>query len=264
MDLKMIVFDIDGTLIKRGKMNIEPSAVEAIELCIKKGVETLIATGRGYYYIQEHIINTFKHGSYVTINGSCTVEEGRVIDSVPISALIIDKLLASCERHDIALGFKFDDSVRVYRDYDKLVAVYCEGRDLSKVLFDNTSKRDYHIKHGLPLGVLLIGEENDMDKVAQEVPEINFVYGFKNFYDGYLQGVSKAEAILKLLRKKGLTWENCIAFGDSPNDRELLKAAGIGVAMGNADEGTKAFADYVTTSIDDDGIYNALKALKII
>ena len=55
-----------------------------------------------------------------------------------------------------------------------------------------------------------------------------------------------------------------MAFGDGGNDIEMLRYAGIGVAMGNADDAVKAAADYVTTSVDDDGIMNALKHFGLI
>ena len=62
----------------------------------------------------------------------------------------------------------------------------------------------------------------------------------------------------------GIGLEECIAFGDGGNDMTILQTAGIGVAMGNAYEGVKAVADYVTTSVDEDGILNAFIHFGII
>ena len=55
-----------------------------------------------------------------------------------------------------------------------------------------------------------------------------------------------------------------MAFGDGGNDISMLRHAGIGVAMGNANDDVKAVADYVTTSVDENGIANALKHFHII
>ena len=55
-----------------------------------------------------------------------------------------------------------------------------------------------------------------------------------------------------------------MAFGDGGNDVSMLRYAGIGVAMGNANDDVKAHADYVTTSIDEDGVANALKHFGLI
>ena len=62
----------------------------------------------------------------------------------------------------------------------------------------------------------------------------------------------------------GIGLEECIAFGDGGNDMTILQTAGVGVAMGNAYEGVKAVADYVTTSVDEDGIRNAFIHFGII
>ena len=51
---------------------------------------------------------------------------------------------------------------------------------------------------------------------------------------------------------------------DGGNDIAILKRAGIGVAMGNAGDGAKAAADYITTSVDEDGVWNALKHFGVI
>ena len=57
----------------------------------------------------------------------------------------------------------------------------------------------------------------------------------------------------------GIKLEETMAFGDGGNDIDMLKHAGIGVAMENAGDNVKAIADYITTSVDDDGITHALK-----
>ena len=74
----------------------------------------------------------------------------------------------------------------------------------------------------------------------------------------------KVVGIEKMLEHHGITKEEIIAFGDGENDLEMLAFAGVGVAMGNADEEVKEVADYVTTDIDDDGIWNACKHFNLI
>ena len=64
--------------------------------------------------------------------------------------------------------------------------------------------------------------------------------------------------------REGIDPKYTMAFGDGGNDTSMIRAAGIGVAMGNAIEALKKEADYVTTSVDDDGILNALRAFAII
>ena len=70
--------------------------------------------------------------------------------------------------------------------------------------------------------------------------------------------------IQRYLKLLGIKREEIIAFGDAENDLEMIRYAGIGVAMGNGEEAVKAVADYVTADIDDDGIEKALKHFKLI
>ena len=78
------------------------------------------------------------------------------------------------------------------------------------------------------------------------------------------KGGGKVPGIQKYLEREGLRPEEIIAFGDGENDMEMLKFAGIGVAMGNAEETVKQAADYITSDIDEDGIANALKHFGLI
>jgi hydroxymethylpyrimidine pyrophosphatase-like HAD family hydrolase len=55
-----------------------------------------------------------------------------------------------------------------------------------------------------------------------------------------------------------------MVFGDADNDIRMIQKAGIGIAMGNATENLKKVADYVTSDLDHDGIFNALKHFKLI
>ena len=74
----------------------------------------------------------------------------------------------------------------------------------------------------------------------------------------------KAKGIGQVLAHYGLTAEEAIAFGDSDNDLDMLQAVKIAVAMGNACDEAKQCADYITTDVDDDGIWNALKHFELI
>ncbi|MBQ8355246.1 MAG: HAD family phosphatase [Oscillospiraceae bacterium] len=76
--------------------------------------------------------------------------------------------------------------------------------------------------------------------------------------------VNKGNAIRALCHHLGMTTADCIAFGDSMNDSEMLQTAGIGVAMGNAPDGVKALADLVCDRCECDGIAKALKQLDLI
>ena len=74
----------------------------------------------------------------------------------------------------------------------------------------------------------------------------------------------KANGIRAIADRLGIDISETMAFGDGGNDESMLRAAGVGVAMGNALDSVKAHADYVTTDVDNDGVWNALKHFGII
>ncbi len=77
-------------------------------------------------------------------------------------------------------------------------------------------------------------------------------------------GFSKSSGIKKVLEILDIDVSHSFAFGDSENDTDMLKYAGCGIAMGNATEEAKQAADKITDSIDNDGIYKAVKSMNFI
>ena len=76
--------------------------------------------------------------------------------------------------------------------------------------------------------------------------------------------MDKQTGLAALLKHLGIPAEECIAFGDNRSDLEMLRYAGVGVAMGNGEASLKACSDYVTTAVDEDGIYLALRHFQLI
>ena len=84
------------------------------------------------------------------------------------------------------------------------------------------------------------------------------------FTDITANGADKGKGILAMACHEGFDPSQTIAFGDGGNDTSMILQAGIGVAMGNAIDELKQQADYVTTSVDEDGILNPLRHFQVI
>ena len=84
------------------------------------------------------------------------------------------------------------------------------------------------------------------------------------FTDITAHGADKGKGILAMADHLGLDPQLTMAFGDGGNDTAMIKAAGIGIAMGNALDSLKQEADYTTTSVDDDGIWNAMQHFHLV
>ena len=264
-NIKILVFDIDGTLVPRGSTEIEPSAKEAINLCRAKGIKVLVATGRCYYFVQDDVIEHFNSDYYVTINGQCLINKDKEITKkYTIKEEYMKKLTDLCVKHDVAIGYKFDTAIVTYHDYYNYVQTYVNGVEYPEILFDGSDTKDYHLKHGLPMGAFLIADEDKLDLVQNGLPELDWVRAYARARETFSKGINKSSTIEHVLEDLGLTWENVMSFGDADNDMEMIAKAKIGIAMGNGSDKVKANADYVTTDCDDNGVYNALKHYKLI
>lgn len=278
MDKKIIFFDIDGTIWDWNE-KIPESTKEAFRLLISGGSIPVICSGRS----RSHLLDPklielgFKDmvaacGGYVEADGKTIYEKNLPMDLVrKVVELSIECkipiVLEGSEKHWVASkGFEQDDFVHrmlaSMGDRIELFSKYSDDMIINKFSGDSLRCSDYRrfketligdldfIEHGLALNVDQNpnGEDNAILAVFECVP----------------QGMNKGLGIYEYCRFRGIDPKDTIAIGDSINDIEMLKAAGYSVAMGNCVGGIDKMVDYVTADIHDDGIYKALKYLKLI
>ena len=112
--------------------------------------------------------------------------------------------------------------------------------------------------------IVLFLTREEMQAPMTLAPTSRMTQWFPLGHDLISRDGGKDNAMLDIIAAHGIDVSECIAFGDSENDLAMLRAAGIGVAMGNGSEAAKKAADYVTSDCDEDGILNALRYFKII
>lgn len=260
--IKLAIFDIDDTLIKRGKVKIETTAVQAINDLKAKGIEVMIATGRAFYFIHDDIHETINPDYYVTINGACVYDHNKdVIFNVPMVRSEGNAIIDYCNHHDIGLAMKMQQDMRVYRNLEIFQTVYMQGSEKQDILVDYTDAKSIEEGDEVPMGLFLMGDESLIEASKALCPDGHYAKAYADAYDIYSNRAGKIAGIGIVLDRLGLTWDEVIAFGDAANDLTMLEMAAIGVAMGNAPEHVKEAADYVTTDILDNGIYNAIHTL---
>ena len=98
-----------------------------------------------------------------------------------------------------------------------------------------------------------------MRKTLAEIPGILVTSSLSNNLEINATGANKGDALLQLAEYLGIKQEETMAFGDGENDITMLRTAGIGVAMGNAEPSVKAAADYVTVTNNEAGVAAAIR-----
>ena len=261
MDKYAFFFDIDGTLVSFKTHQIPPSTILALTQAKANGHKVFIATGRPPLIITnlgaiEHLID-----GYVTINGALCFVGDEVIRCKDIrkdEAWLVVKdaqkkgygLIVVGER-DVAV---LDPTGEVDRIFRGEIAV--ENLDQVRPLNEVMEQRILQLTPFF---------DSDYERALMvRIPHCTSGRWHPAFTDITARGADKGEGILAMAAHLGLDPNRTMAFGDGGNDTSMIRRAGIGVAMGNALDSLKQEANYVTTSVDEDGVLNALRHFELM
>ena len=269
MAIKLLAFDLDGTIVMDDQKTITDKSIEAIRYAKEKGLVVVVATGRIVSGLPS-ALDVDKNVDYlITANGARMQQVG------------VDKPL-----YKSGLNYKkVDELAKLAEKLGIFFELYCDGK--SYALRKNTENIDsfniherfYKLLSTRPIPVDSISELEDReltvekfnmlsipfdmyDKVWKEfskVEGINQVSSIKINIEINSDMTSKWNAIESLCDKLGIATDEVMTIGDSGNDYEMIKKAGLGVCMGNGFDEVKDVSDFVTESIENDGFYKAIK-----
>lgn len=260
--MKIIFFDIDGTLIENGGKMMPESAKEAIRIARANGHICMINTGRTKRLVGEDVTGQVEFdglllgcGTEIEYQGkslmhkTLTLEEsGRILDAM--KKYHVDGVL---EGHDEDFAPRGDE---VYTDAFREMAAEIEERKYASYAQALGKYDKVFVCAETPAG---------MDGMKRDLSDIlDFIEREHGFYELVPKGYSKATAIHYIADHLNIAMEDTVAIGDSNNDLPMLKCAHTSIAMGNSSPQVLEMADYVTTDVDKDGIWNALKWLGVL
>lgn len=259
--IKMLAVDIDGTI-----MNWDLSISGKVKSCLRtlseNGIKVVIATGRMYN-------SALLIAKEIGINSPIVCYQGALIKDCQTGETIYDMSLEETTARKVIKDLKKDkEFINIYIN-DKL---YVEEETDYISEYAITKKVDYKVVGDFnsiefkSLNKILVMNK-DPEKIIKLVKNLNHNYKDKVFAvkstPTYCEicnpKATKGNAIKFLANMWNIKQEEIMAAGDQDNDIEMLKAAGVKVAMGNATEELKAVANYITDSIDNDGIVKAVE-----
>lgn len=248
---------MDGTLLSHRTKQVSASARAALETLKAKGVLCVVATGRQMVEMEKLPGADLQFDGYITLNGQMILDQDKnLLSAVPITGPAKEYLL-DCFREN-RFPILMVERDRVYLNFvnDHVRAVQEAISSPVPELGTYGGGDIYQV-----CAYLKSGEEYLIGPVAGDCVSSRWNFGG---LDIIAKGGGKVQGIQEFLKYHDLKPEETIAFGDGENDAEMLRFAGIGIAMGNAEECTKAAADYITADIDEDGIAKALKHFGLI
>lgn len=237
-NIKLVALDMDGTLLN-SDAEVSDYTAKTIAKTLEQDVLVVLSTGRWlkscYPYAEQ-----LKLPSYIiTCNGGeIWTANKELYDQTLLSVEKVEKIWHLSQ--EIGMNTWIVSTDDVYYD----------------------SRPDNFAAHKW----LKFGARSDdkakLDKMVKELSyfdDLELTNSLPTNIEANPKGVSKANALEKVCKELGITMNEVMAVGDSLNDIKMIQEAGIGVAMGNAQEAIKKVADHVTDTNDNDGVAKAIE-----
>lgn len=255
--IKAVFFDIDGTLVSFKTHQIPRSAVQALKQLHDRGIRIFVATGRGRDGLS--VLDDIPFDGYITLNGQYCYVGDQVIEESFLNQEDLKVLLDKIAENPFPCGFTLEhDKIFNYRD---------ERVDL----IHEITKNDDHpagdvsrvLKEKVYQCMAFISEDQERDLLSR-MPHSISARWHPLFCDVTSKGGTKQKGIQTFLDYYGIKREETMSFGDGGNDEQMLDYTAVAVVMGNGSEDLKEKADYVTDTVENDGIAKALKHFGLI
>ncbi len=256
-NIRLVVFDVDGTLIDDNK-NLSQKTISVLRELQHRGVAISLATGKTFPSVEDLVSALDIQVPIILSNGSLIQRPNReMIFCEFLSPDVVSELLAVSDNCCVDLvlytadhiyakkeTFNIDQMKDIYKERIEAIGAWASIKDclsqICKVIFVN--------RQNIPLINRL-----KMDLQARLAGRVNFCTPTQNSIEILPSGISKRTGLIHLTEALHVSMHEVMVFGDQLNDIDIMEYAGIGIAVGNAADKVKAIADYVVASNNEDG-----------
>ena len=264
----LIALDLDGTLLNN-KKQITPVTLKALASCAEQGIQIVPATGRPACGIPKELLELPQVNYAITTNGAsiADLKTGQIIKRCRISNEMSLKVLELSARYhtmsdpylegraitqpdffermgEFGLSHEVQALVRATRDVVPDVAGYLKESG------DDTEKINIFFAD--------LGERDLLRKELESFSELAVSSSMYNNLEINAKEATKGNGLVWLAEYLHIPAERTVAFGDGENDVSMLRSAGTGIAMGNAEPAAREAADLVTGTNEENGVAQAI------
>ena len=270
--VRLIALDIDGTLVD-SRRELTDATVDAVRDAAGRGVRVTVCTGRSLPSAADAVRHLPLNAPYVLNNGAMIYDvpqhRARYLRHLP------RRIASDAVRLFRSLGFH----PIVYGPLPEVGYFYYDSFDPENHAFVDYAEQNADRVHRVDdvcdflrqdVTCITVAERNERVRsrkshIRAQLPDAEVVFEISPWDRSYSvitvmpSGVNKGDGLRRLALLLGIDLSEVMAVGDNLNDLEMLDVAGLGVAMGNAAPETRARADYVTASVDDEGVARAIE-----
>lgn len=256
--IKVVFLDFDNTLYSHYSNSIPSSTAKALAELRKNNIKVVLSTGRAMCELNDFDLSSIELDGYICNNGQLIYDENKnIIINKPITGKLKDELIKRFNEKKVPLFF-VTETTMFSNFINKHAAKVQEDIDTLP-----PEPKEYEGEN-----IYMCSAFYDNDEDCKELYALQDVANVTYWHDGAVDivplGTTKANGVKDFIEKYDIKQEETLAFGDGDNDVEMLKYCKIGIAVGNSYETAIKAADIVCGHIEEDGIYNILKELKLI
>lgn len=260
----LILLDIDGTLLD-SRDQISPDTVRLLGRLEKRGIPVVLCSARPPVGVEMVERQAGIHGPIVCYGGSLVLDRDRsILEDTGIEAGTALRFRETAARiaPDVTVTSYLYDVWLVDDRSDRYVRAVMEryGYEAVEGPLEAAVRSVGHVHK-----IMCMGGPRDLERLRTgaraDLPDLAFALSGPTYLEVLTGSASKRTAMETLCRHLGVDPRSVVALGDYYVDIEMLRGAGLGIAMGNAPEAVKRAAAGVTASNDEEGVYIALKNL---
>ena len=250
-NLKIIVSDLDGTLLLNDAQSLRPNTCELIEKFLERGIYFVAASGRPYENLQRLFEPIKNKIAYVTDNGCQSIVDGKIIYRAKMSRELGQKAIKAITEHD--------KDCKIFAACSSTIYAQDDEKDFIKMMSEVVGFKITPVESilNLPEDYMKISIYNNHvdanNKFLKGVvgDELTVQTSGSVWLDVIPKGTNKATAFEKILDYWKISPDNCMMFGDNDNDKEILSLVGCPVVMKSAREEIQKFGKYTTDTVEN-------------
>lgn len=268
MQYQLIAFDMDGTLLDSSK-TILSSSLTAISDAKKAGKTVILSTGRCLPELKEYLPQLSDVRYLNCVSGALVLDRktNTAIYSHGLAPAICNQILSIVEHQDVMVHLLGETNSIIQRSHCQNMAHFGMGQyqglfERNAEQWDNLFTQYRENPFSVAKLNLYFTTPESRQRIEQQILDehipVTMVHAEATSLEISAEGVSKAAGLRELCKHLNIPISETIAVGDAPNDLEILKAAGLSIAMGNSRQEVLDLSDVVVSDCDHDGCAQAI------